>query len=167
MESGNESAIEKVNKIEEFDCWGVPDIAEFAKGLTSTEIRVIDELLTHDPKEKWSVVAERIGIGERRLRQIRIKEIVQDIVFRIRLEAMKGDLAEVYTVLTEKALTGDIAAIKLYLEHVANVEAYYKILKTQFDDFGKHVLTALELIPTEQRLIILKKMQDLIDTYNK
>jgi hypothetical protein len=167
MESGNESAIEKVNKSEEFDCWGMPDIAEFAKELTSTEIHVIDELLTHDPKEKWSVVAERIGIGERRLRQIRQNKNVQDIVLHLRLEAMKGDLAEVYAVLSTKAISGDIAAIKLFLEHVANVDSYYTLMKKQNEDFVKHVMTALEQIPAEQRLIILKKMQDLAATFNK
>jgi len=168
MESGNDSAIEKVNKIEEFDCWGVPDIAEFAKDLTSTEIRVIEELVIHNPKEKWYVTAKRIGISERRLRQLRRKEIIQDIVFRIKLAEVKSDLADVYSVLTKKALTGDTSALKLYLEHIADIDAYFKLIRRQNEDLYNCLITELQQqLPPEPRLIILRKLKELAHTYNK
>ncbi len=165
MTTGTELTIEKSTEIEAFDYWGMPDIAEFAKGLTTTEIRVIDELLKHDPKEKWSFVAERIGIHERRLRQLRRKEIIQQIVMRIKLDEIKSDLAEVYSVLTEKALTGDIAAIKLYLEHIANVDVYYKLLDKKNEDFIKGLMVGIDHLPLELKADILQKLDAAAHAY--
>jgi hypothetical protein len=103
-------------KINVYDEEWFPEIADLVKGMSDTQIRSIECMVSKDPADTWATVAKRIGISERQLRNIRQEENVQDACYRISKKLFKSDLPDVFRVLSRKAKSGQAWAVKLFLE---------------------------------------------------
>jgi hypothetical protein len=93
-----------------------PKISELINGMTDTEKRAIEEIVSKDPSDTWDEVAQRIGISVRQLFNIRQNEKVQEAVYTISREIFKGDVPDVLKTLTRKAKAGEPWAVRLFLE---------------------------------------------------
>jgi hypothetical protein len=105
-----------MNKLNIYDDKLFPLISDLLDDLNETEKRAIEEIVTKEPTEKWSDVAQRLNITDRQLRNIRNDTTVQEACYRVSKALFKSDLPDVYKTLTKKAKEGQSWAVRLFLE---------------------------------------------------
>ncbi len=108
--------MKKLQELKQFDYKSIPKIAVLLTKFNETQRTVVEEIVAKEPSENWSIVAKRIGIGERQLRNIRRNPDIQEAVYSIYKELFKSEVPEVLKVLTAKAKDGEPWAVKLFLE---------------------------------------------------
>src|ERR1051326_2938638 len=69
-----------------------PKISHLIGNMTESQKRAIEVIVAKDPSDTWEVVANKIGITSRQLFNIRQDERVQESVYIISRELLKGDL---------------------------------------------------------------------------
>lgn len=136
----------KLGKINIFDDSSFPDVSRLIKGMNETQKRALDAIINKDPEETWPDVAQRVGITDRQLRNIRNEPKIQEACYLISKQLFQGDVPDVLKVLTRKAKSGNAWAVKLFLEVSGE-------LKQPADKpLSAEDLPDLSDIPTEQNL---------------
>ena len=107
---------DETEKINVYDDNWFPKISDLVAGMNDTEKRALEFIVAKEPADTWEHVAEKIGISSRQLFNVRQSPKVQEAVYVISREMLRGDVPDVLKTLTRKAKAGEPWAVRLFLE---------------------------------------------------
>jgi hypothetical protein len=103
------------------------------RDLTPDELRVVTAIAEKAPGDSWENVGKRLGISRRTVYNMRQSPRVQEAVSAVARHLLRSDLIDVLNVLTQKAKTGDNAAMRLFLELVDKHEEADRVTRSSVD----------------------------------
>lgn len=104
-----------------------PNIAQIIFGLDERECAIVYALAEKRPGDTWEQIAKKLGLSRRQLFNLRCDKRIQGASVKIAREMLNADIPDVYRALTEKAKSGDIPAIRLFLELIGEFNIETKI----------------------------------------
>lgn len=135
----------------------------FLTGLSQKEARFVEEILKKQPAETWENVADRLKISRRSLYSIRCRPEVRDAMAFLSIAALGEAFPEVTRALTQKALSGDIAAIKVYLDLLqpANLfEEKLREIRQKETEIVQCILAAFRECPSDIQMHVIAVLKE-------